>query len=303
MQTTPGDTALDIAQLSLDETGEALLTRNFDLFARHYTTPFTISTEAGMQLRPTMAELRTGFEAASDHYASLGVDRLVRNVDVAVFDGPDRLRFVHVSHLYAGDDLVRPPYPNFTVMERRGDGWKTVSTQHVVADAGAHGKALLAIGQSDEPTAQDREQTLWEFQTTLDRMTHAYLDGDFDALCDTVQFPLFMQGSRINQVIADRDALRQDFDRCMTEFKVHGLTDIVRLVKSAEAVGTRRMHGTYRTHILRKTELLIPSYTSAMTLEQGDDGQWRVTAVMHPMGHLTLDRITGSDLSASRTKV
>ena len=273
----------DMAQSSLDRTGEALMTRDFDLFARFYDVPYTIATESGIAYRATRDELRAGFEDAADHYRDSGVTRMDREVEFLVGE-QNSLRFSYLTRLMAGDRLIRAAYPNIATMKKRDGVWKTVATEHIVSDSDAFTGALLRV---DHDNRGDRDSAVAEFQDVLDRVTRAYLTNQFDLLADAVSLPLFMQGSRARQAFATRAELEADFRHYQREFELHQITDIVRLVKSAVRAGSGRMHGTYRTHILCGTQLFLPAYTSAMTLVRDDAHGWQIATIMHPIGHWT----------------
>ncbi len=273
-----------IAQTALEETGAALISGDFDLFSRHYETPYTIATETGIARRATDDELRDGFYDAVEYYRARGVTRLDRQVESALFDGPDGLRYCYVTQLMAGDQPYRAPYPNIATLRRRGDRWLTIATEHIVSDPETFSSALLRVGHQTEA---EQVAARAQFQSVLDQATRAYLTGDFDLLADVIRLPLFLQGSKARQVFATRAALEADFRHYMREFTVNEITDIVRLVKSAVKAGADRMHGSYRTHILCGTRLFVPSYVSAMTMERKPGGPWQISTIMHPAGHWT----------------
>lgn len=275
-------TATEIAQHSLDVTGEALLARDFERFAQFYDVPYTIATESGIARRDTFDELAAGFYSAADHYHAEAVTRLERHVEAAVFDGADRLRFSHLTQLYRDDTPLRDAYPNVSDMRRINDRWVTVATEHLVSDPDRFSTALLTVGRA---SSEDDQMAKTIFQDCLDAVTRGYLLSDFDQLRAVIRLPLFLQGNRTRQMLTTMEELEQDFDFYQTEFRSHGVTDIVRLVKSATLASQTRIHGVYRTHILCGVQLFKPSYTSAMTLEKDTDDVWKVRTIMHPLGH------------------
>lgn len=287
--------ATEAAAFLLEETGQALMTGDFDRFRPHFALPQGIATLAGARWLETEGDLHGIFREVVEHFRGIGVTRIERKVDSVLFDGPDRIHYSHGTRLLRADGtLARPVYPNLSSAERRSSGWQVTGSQYSMRGDAAHSRALLAGGAvktPDEEIAALGQPAAAIFQHNLDAVTQAFLTNDVDLLSRHTQLPFFMQKSEGTQVFATPEALRDDLRRYAHEFRLHGVTDIVRLVKSVELVGRRRMHGTFRTHVLRGTDLLIPSYVSAMTLEQGDDLQWRMTSLMHPMGHLTIRRV------------
>lgn len=273
-----------IAAHALEETGQALLDRDFDRFAPFFALPQTLATPAGGRKMETLEDLRSAFDGICAFFASSGVISLDRRVETAFFDGADVIRYTHATRLVRKGAPEESPYFCQSVMQRGPSGWKVTDSQYALGERDDHARALLA-GRSDDD--QDSEEAWSILQRVLTEVTQAYLENDFDLLLSRVQFPLFMQGDQGTQVIDHSDTLRRDLERYQTEFVIHGITDIIRTVKSAERLGKRRIQGIYRTHVLRCTDLLFPAYTSSMSLEQGDDQRWRMTAVLHPMGHLS----------------
>ena len=289
------DEAADAAAALLDETGAALMSGDFDRFRPHFALPQGIATLDGARWLETEDDIRGIFREVVEHFRDIGVARIERTVDSALFDGPDRIHYSYTTRLLQADGgLARPAYPNLSTAGRRGMTWQVTGSQYSMRDGPAHRGALLAAGvvsTKAEELAALGQPAAAVFQHHLDAVTRAFLENDAALLERQTQLPFFMQKSKGTQVFTTPQDLRDDLKRYALEFKVHGVTDIVRLVKSVELVGKRRMHGTFRTHILRGTDLLIPAYVSAMTLEQGEDLQWRMTSLMHPMGHLTVRRV------------
>ncbi len=276
----------------LDITGDALMSGDFERFAPCFSLPNAVSTVEGCVVMETREEMRAVFEDVHAYYASKGVTRLDRTVEFAVFDGPDMIRYSHISRLWNGETLVQPVYTSNSVIERRGDDWQVIDSKYSFKDRPDHTAAMIGRRQRvTQPGEDDDRQAFDIFQNLLDRITRTYIERDFDLLVDCVQLPLFMQRSDFTKVLRNVDEMRADFDRQLTAFTIHDIRDLVRLVKSADFIGAQRIQGTYRTHALRGAQLVIPSYVSAMTMEQGEDRRWRATTFMHPMGHLTLDRI------------
>ncbi len=283
--------AVVVASGLLEATGAALQSGDFDGFARCFHVPSTLATMDGVRCLSDMDALRDSFRQVRSHYAEQGIARLDRWVAAALFDGPDLIRSCHVTRFVGqGGTEPKPTVAALGRIERIGDGnWRIAGTQYSVHQDSDFGRALLGEARKIEVASASSTAAEAVFQHLLDRVTRAYLDDRIDLLQSAVQFPLFVQGSSTTQVLTSPEELTADFRRYRTQFLVHRVTDAVRRVTHAEQVGERRIQGGYRTHILSGHQLVVPAYTSAMTLEQGEDLNWRMTSVIHPMGHLTLE--------------
>lgn len=289
------DTAHKVASSLLDVTGSALMSGDFYSFAGCFSLPQSVATMDGARVLNDISDVRRIFDQVRAFYAEASLTDLDRRIEVALFDGPDVIRSCHVTHPLSGDrKLLQAPVVTLSRLVRKGDEWLIAGTQYTVPANSDHGQALLSGGT--RPTTDQAEKCAAEavFQSHLDHVTQAYLDSDFAPLLAAVQLPLFLQTSKGTTVISIEGALEEDFNRTVTQMRVHGVTEAVRRVHCAELVGERRVHGAYRTHILCGERLVIPAYKSAMTIEQGEDLNWRMTSVIHPMGHLTMQAQTNA---------
>lgn len=286
--------AAGIAQASLDATGAALLAGDFAAFAHHFLLPATVATPDGARHLRDTADLRRTFDEVAEYYRSNGVTQLQRTVLTALFDGPDLIRHSHETRMSAGDRLVRPPHQAHSLLRRIDGAWRV--SESITGVSGSDSARDALLGTNEAPPVGAPE-VLAIVQGNVDTITHAYLDRDFDALAGAITLPLFKQGLRGAEVFTDLPMLHADFERYLAQMTMHGITDLVRVVKSAQMVGETRIHASHRTHVLARTRLLMPSYPSAITLEQGADHIWRLTSIMHPTDRPTLDRIA-ADVSA-----
>lgn len=284
----PKDTATAIAQHLLDTTGVALLGGGYDSFRQYFALPTSVATPTGARDITTEDELREMFETVSRYYRGLGDITLDRVVQHAAFDGDDRVRYDHITKILRDGAVIYGPIASHSVAERRAAGWQVVAS-HYVVEPDTPQAAALVPPETNPKAPSEAAEALAIFQASLDAVTRAYLQGDFDLLEGCVMTPLFKQGSDGSEVIADTAALRAEFERFQTAFRIHGVTDLVRGVKRAYFTGEGRIFGSYRTHILAGTQLVIPSYVSAATLEHGADDVWRMTSIMHPRHAQTLD--------------
>ena len=296
METEPANEARQAAEHLLGETAEALIAQDFSRFGPHFALPQSVATAQGARFLETQADLRGVFEAISGQYRSMGVARIERRVEAALHESADIIHYSHTTHLLRDDGrLVEEPYSALSRAQRDARGtWRVSGSQYGMRDQPGLTSALMSSGTVAAPDAEIAllgQPAEAVFQHNLDMVTQAFLTGDAALLARHTKLPVFIQDAKKTDILATLEEQRAHVRRYHKDFEVHGVTDLVRTVKSVELIGSRRMHGTYRTHVLCGNALLIPSYTSALTLEQGDDLVWRLTSIMHPMGQLTLRRV------------
>ena len=287
-------TAVLIGQHLLDATGIALLAGSFAGFGPHFRIPTTVATPQGARQIETEDDLQQLFATMSAYYRAKGDIALDRRVQMALFDGPDRIRYDHISIIRRDGQIIDGPIISHSIAERRDGHWQVVSSQYVLDPGSVRAAAIVADGdsQAQSESPQGAHAALSIFQENLDAVNDAYLHEDFEVLQQRLMLPLFKQGTARSEVIADTAALREEFDGLTRSFRLHGVTDLVRTVKVAHFLGEDRIFGSYRTHVLAGTRLVVPSYISAVTLERDADGQWRMTSIMHPLNAQTIDRDT-----------
>lgn len=290
MVTDTSQDAMTVASALLETTGDALNSGDFDAFAACFKLPQTLSTMDGVRHLQTRDDMYRTFREVRAHYAALGLDRLDRWVEAALFDGSGVIRSAHVTHmLSATGQLLKPPFVSLSRLELHDGLWLISGNHYTVSAETDHGKALMSGGSLTAPDTPPKSTAEAVVQAHLDAVNRAYLSEDIDGLCASVQLPLFVQASRETQVFSSLDTLVPEFKRHCTQFKVHSVTDVVRTVTHAEMLGQRRIQATYRSHVLSGALLIIPAYKSTMTLQQGEDLNWRVTSIIHPMEHMTLE--------------
>ncbi|WP_375256936.1 hypothetical protein [Citreimonas sp.] len=286
------DAAAAIAQRLVEQTGAAMLSRDFDAFAAYFRLPCLVATPEGARMLEHTDELRGIFERLSAHYLGFGDVTLDRRVIEAMFDGPDLLRFSFSTTALVDGTVAEATIAAHSTAARDGDTWHITDNHALVAQDSVQNTVLMHAGlPEDTPAPVGTPEVLAIFQKNLDALTCAYFTGDFDRMRAAIALPLFKQGSRGPQLFATEDELRADFEKYLTEIRLRGITDLVRTVHSAHALGAARIHGTCRTHVLSGEQLVMPSYLSAITLEQGEDLAWRMTSIMHPLETMTLDRV------------
>lgn len=116
-------------------------------------------------------------------------------------------------------------------------------------------------------------------QGHLDRLGRAIMDDDWPAFVAGIALPLAMTTGTALIMVEDEERLRQGFDEFRGMLAGLRVTDYVRLVEAAEAVGPDAIEGRYVTNLLAVARRVVPPYEGAMTIRRGDGGGWRATHV------------------------
>lgn len=115
-------------------------------------------------------------------------------------------------------------------------------------------------------------------QAYLDRIGQAVLAERFEEYRDLVQLPLHIQTSFANMVIRTEDELLEGFDVYTDMLRSHGVTGMIRPVKSAVFQGNEHIVGTYETRLMQGTRQVMPSFQSKMWIVCAD-GVWKAIKI------------------------
>jgi hypothetical protein len=115
-------------------------------------------------------------------------------------------------------------------------------------------------------------------QAFLDRIGQAVLAERFEEYRELVQLPLHIQTTFANLVIRTEDELVDGFDAYTEMLQSHGVTEMIRPVKSAAFQGNEHIVGLYETRLMRGTHQVMPSFQSKMWIVCAD-GIWKAIKI------------------------
>lgn len=136
-------TACEISNRLLRQTGDALLSGDFERFQACFTLPFEVDTCRGRNTITTAEELGATFRKVCQHYRMLNVTDLVRHCDEAKFGGPRTIAAKHTSRLLSGSFLVREAMSAYSVLRWSDAGWRIQSTRYALRDDVGFSSALI----------------------------------------------------------------------------------------------------------------------------------------------------------------
>jgi len=270
MQQPDFQTARDVSEYFLDLTARAILRRDADTVLRCFALPQKFRTAGSTATVSTPEEIVAVMDRMRDHLESIGATRLERNCVAADFRGPDRVEATHVSRLLRGDEDLVPPYPVFTVLERRDGVWRIVSSDYAVDDDSAQGQILLYEEPAD-PAA------MAIYQKHLDDLSDALIRLDFAAFQSRISLPHGITTETEHFVIETEEQMSDIFHGFAARYGERGLTAFVRIAKTARFVGPDEIIGTHESHQMAQATRITRPYPNRVRLVRGADGIWRET--------------------------
>jgi hypothetical protein len=130
------------------------MTSDADLFARCMALPQQIETSEGREYCETPEHLRAIFFAVTDHFRKTGVTDIVRHCVAAEFRDPDTIEATHETRLLAGNQIVKPAYPAFSILKRIEGQWKVSNCIYAVDDTTELNRAILTPATPDPKVTQ-----------------------------------------------------------------------------------------------------------------------------------------------------
>ncbi|WP_136441236.1 hypothetical protein [Pacificoceanicola onchidii] len=283
--------ARDTYQVELDALTASVMDRDVDAFLRRIRLPHTMATVDSMVVHETEKSAACAFHRYLDVLEERGVTRVVRNCISARVDPLGILEGYHQTRLFAGEKLATPPFSAQMRFERQADGrWLNFLSQT--------GNSITvfpflpeesACPPPDGVAAKDIE-AFGIFQDLLNVVTQHYLTGNVEGLHAAIAYPISMVSRQGETRFESFEEMKADFDLYMQEFRIYGVTDIVRTVSTARPLGPDRIKGRYKTYVMNHERILVDPYESEMTLERQEDGTWRMREVLHALGHMNWHR-------------
>ncbi|MDJ0823823.1 MAG: hypothetical protein QNJ09_18700 [Paracoccaceae bacterium] len=266
----------------------SLMAEDLDRFVEGIQLPYQVQTSDVRLVYETENDLRAGMHAYRQTLRDRGITRMERRCASAGFVSDSEIEGFNSVMLYRGNELALPPYlvrMNWT--ETQGI-WRIRSSCASLRDADwpvLPTDICIKHPRENAPTGEDDAQVA-RLQVFLNHLNQILLTGDFEAWRNIVSLPLTFITRKGTDVHKTVEELKADFELYMSEFRIHGVSDMVRHAKSAKMVGGDQMIGVYSTYILRSAEFVVPPYESSMTLQRDAEGHWRVSSVMNALGHL-----------------
>ncbi len=140
--TLDGATAKDISEYLLSQTGTALMTGDFELFASCFLLPQEMETFEGRRHVRSVDDLREVFVGVTDHLRRKNVTEFERHCIEASFRDKDTIVTTHMSRLVSGQTLAQKPYPVMCILRNVEGTWKVSDGMYAVEDEPNLAKAL-----------------------------------------------------------------------------------------------------------------------------------------------------------------
>lgn len=121
------------------------------------------------------------------------------------------------------------------------------------------------------------------YQSFLDETSRLVLRGEGAAYCAHVVLPFVFRTADGETIIESEADMAADITQINTWLQSQGVTDYVRLARTARFHGPDTIEGFHVTYTLRNALHVMDPYSNRMILKRGQDGQWRTTSAEHEL--------------------
>lgn len=287
-------TAQEIYQQVLDELTDGVMAHDYDQVRYRLALPHLMVTSTARMEMTTEAELRELVTTFSHSLRELNVTDYRRVAHECEFVTDTVISGHHTSHLLRDGVEILPSYPSMWLLEHRDGRWMVIEAQNAIEND----QWPILMPEVACPSARDEPDPrtrLTIVQTLMDRISHAFMQGDVEEWLACIELPFALISSHGPDRFETADAVRADFEVYQHEIRLNGVTDIIRTVLGSHMAGGDRMVGIYRTHILRGTEQLVPAWNAAVTMRLTDN-TWRATSVLRAIGHHNWSAASAADI-------
>lgn len=281
-----------IYQQLLDTLSQAIMTQDETMWKQHIHLPHFMTTCDGKLVLESQADLDFSLQDYCQALHKLKITRLERTCDTARYINGEVIVGFHTTKMLTADGTAYPTYPVRWVMQLESGVWKVAKSDSALSAADWDNIPHNNLSQFDHVGGSATKARRMLLQNVMDRIDAVYMSGDFEGWRDSVCLPLVFETRSGTGIFETEDALRRDFDLYQQEFRIHQISELTRVVKSAELIDDDMMLGTYRVHVLSGSHYVVPPWDGAMTLKQVD-GRWRVTKLMGALGHLNWNSNAG----------
>lgn len=133
---------VDVSELLLQKSGEALRSGDFDSFNDCFLLPQELTTYSGRKMIETSEDLRAVFDGVREHFLMNNITDLVRYCVAAEYRDANTVVATHMSRPTSGAIMVQAPYPVYSVLVRDAGTWKVAESHCAIENEPRHTKAL-----------------------------------------------------------------------------------------------------------------------------------------------------------------
>ena len=268
----------------LDRLTQAALRRDRQAWADGIAIPHQLFTPDGKLVHETARDVNVGFADYVGVLARQGITQMERTCLSAEQTEPGQISGHHSTVMRDRTGNALPTFNvHWTILLGQDGNWRVskVDARNDDGQATFLPHNDLTQFQREDTTAEaNLRRVMQNFFSDLDL---TFIHGDFGDWHNAYTLPVVVERGRKTVVLSTEDELREDFEQHRAEFALNRVTEITRVVRTAEAIGDTQMIATYRAHALSDGRYVLSPWDGAVTMRLEDD-RWHITKIISAFG-------------------
>jgi hypothetical protein len=120
------------------------------------------------------------------------------------------------------------------------------------------------------------------YQSALDSVSHAVLEGDFESYAALIDLPYLVHTETALILVSTEAELRPTFDALHQGLRKRSVTHYERLARKASYCSSDRIEGWHYTHMLSNGSYALPTRPARQTIVRRS-GTWRFSEARYPI--------------------
>jgi hypothetical protein len=258
-------------QTFINEISSSFAQDDFWIWRDHVRLPLTFVTKGGVTTFETEAALRADYEGHIARFRAAGVTEIRRSVrSVEMIDATQAIA-TYDTDILRGNELVYMPYTSSMMLSREpADGWRCTTIMNAL---GSHTSMAPPGTQAID---RSPEAAMEIYQRHLDVVSRSMMMPGMPDVCANTALPIILGTLDAETQLQSYEELMNLIGSFVQNMRDQGVTDYIRIAKSARFTSATRIEGWHVTHMLRSGTHLVDPYKCEAVLDF-EEGVWRIS--------------------------
>lgn len=262
---------LETFQTFINEISSSFARDDFSIWRDHVRLPLSFVTKGGVTTFSTEAELRADYDGHIARFRAAGVTEIRRTVrSVEMIDDTQAIA-TYDTDILRGNELVYLPYTSSMMLSRQpNDGWRCTTIMNAL---GWH----TTMAPPGTPAIDRSPEAAMEiYQRHLDVVSRSMMLPGMPEVCPNTALPIRLGTLDAETTLHTYEEVTERIGSFVKNMRAQGVTDYIRIAKSARFSSATRIEGWHVTHILISGTHLVDPYKCEAVLDF-QDGTWRMS--------------------------
>ncbi|QJF52185.1 hypothetical protein G3256_13890 [Roseobacter ponti] len=281
----------------------AILARDSDAWMAGIALPHQMCTSEGKLILEVPRDMLIAFTDFISALARIGVTHVESSCHRARVTEPGRITGHHSTRMVRGDGHVLPEYTITWTLTQDDDGiWRVVKSDSALSTDQWADLPHNDLSQFQREDTDSELRLRKVVQTFFSEADNTLLNGHFQDWRRFYKLPLVVEFNNHRMIIKTTRDLRRDFELYRGRFRAEQVTDITRVIRTAELVGDTLLMATYRAHVLSDAGYIMPAWNGAVTMRH-ENGRWRIVSILNALPCEDWQPVGGPGENATENRV